>query len=78
MPRRNRTVARGPAPPMAFTLPVRSPRHPKDAAHIGDGGLPAALTQRPPDADPLVKPAGPAWDSAGAGQLPTSVPAPDR
>ena len=79
MPGRNGAVARGPAPPMARTLSVRSPRRrPKDAAHVSDGGFAAALTQRLPDADPLVEPAGPAWDSVGAGQLPAPVPAPDR
>ena len=78
MPGRNGAVARGPTPPMARTLAVRSPRHPKDAAHISDCGIPAALTQRPSGVDPLVEPAGPGWDSAGSGQLPAPVPAPDR
>ena len=78
MPRWNGAVARGPDPPMACALPVRSPRCSEDAAHINDGGIPAALTQRPPDADLLVEPTGPAWDSASAGPVPTPVPAPDR
>lgn len=78
MPERNGAVARGLAPPMARTLPVRFPRHPTDAVHVSDGGIPAALTRHAPDADPLVEPAGPARDSAGAGQLPAPVPAPDR
>ena len=76
---RNGTVARGPAPPMARTLPVQSHRRRlEDAVHLSDGGIPAALTERPPDADPLVEPAGPAWDSAGAGQLPAPVPESER
>ena len=78
MPGRNGAVARGPAPPMAPTLPLRSRRRPTDAAHVSDGGIPAALTQRPPDADSLVEPAAPAWNSAGAGRLPAPVPAPER
>ena len=80
MPGRNGAVARGPDPPMARTLPVRSPRPPTDPAHVSDGGIPAALTQRPPDADPIpmVELAGPAWDKACAGQLPPPIPAPDR
>lgn len=77
MPGRNGAVARGPAPPIARTLPVRSPRCPEDAAHISDHGIPATLTRLPPDADPLVEQAGPAWDSAGAEQLPAPVLAPD-
>ena len=78
MPKRNGAGTHGPAPPMARTLPVRSHRRTEDAAHVGDGWIPAALTQRPPDADPLVEPTGAAWDSAGAGQLPAPVPAPER
>lgn len=46
------------APAALRALPVRSPRRrPEDAAHVSDGGIPAALTQRP---DPLIEPAGPA------------------
>lgn len=78
MPGRNAAVTRGLASPMAHRLPVGSPRRPEDAAHLSDGGIPAALTQRHPDADPLVEPAGPAGDSAGAGQPPAPIPAPDR
>ena len=78
MPRRNGAVARGSAPPTARTLRVRAPRHPEDAAHVSDGGIPAALTQRRPDLEPLVEPAGPARDSTGASQLPAPVLAPDR
>ena len=64
---------------MARTLPARSPRRRvEDAARVSAGGLPAAPAERPPDAHPLVEPAGPAWDSAGAGQLPAPVPAPER
>ena len=78
MPGRNGAVARGPAPPIARTLPALSPRSSEDAAHLSDGGIPPALTQRPPDADPPIEPASPAWDSAGIGQLPAPVPAPER
>lgn len=79
MPGRKGAAAHGPATPMARTLRVRSLRRgPPDAVHVSDGGIPAALTERPPDADPLIDPAGPAWDSAGAGQLPAPVPAPER
>ena len=79
MPGREGTVVRGPTPPMASTLPARSPRRRlEDAARVSDGGLPAALTELPPDAHPLVEPAGPAWDSAGAGPPPAPVPAPER
>ena len=66
------------APVALGALPVRSPRRrPEDAAHLGDGGIPAALTRLPPHADPPVEAAGPGWDSAGAGQRPAPVPAPD-
>lgn len=75
MPGRNGAVARSPALSMARTLPVRSPRRPDNAAYVSDGRIPTALTQYPPDADPVVESA---WDSARAGQLPTPVPAPDR
>ena len=78
MPGRNGAVPRGPALPMARTLPVRSSRHPEDATHVSDWRIPAALTQRPPDTDPLVEPAGPAWDSAGVGQVPAPIPPPER
>ena len=79
MPGLKGAVARGPAAPMARPLPVRSPRRRLEvAARVSDGGIFAALTERPPDADPLVEPAWPVWDSAGAGQLPTPVPAPER
>lgn len=78
MPGRNGAVARGPAPPIARTLPLRSRQHPEDAAHVSDRAILAALTQRPLGADPLVERAGPAWDSAGAGQLPAPVLTPDR
>ena len=78
MPGRNGAIARSPSFPMACTLPVRSLRRPEDAAQVSDDGIPATLTQRPPDADPLVEPAGPGWDSAGSGQLPARVPTPDR
>ncbi|MDE0394864.1 MAG: hypothetical protein OYK82_08820 [Gammaproteobacteria bacterium] len=79
MPGRKRAVARGPATPMARTLPVRSRRRRlEDAAHVTDGGIFAALTERPLDADPLVEPAGPAWYSVGAGQMAAPVPAPER
>ena len=78
MPGGNGAVIRSPTPPMAHPLPVRSPRRPGDAAHVGDDGIPAALTERPLDTDPLVEPAGPAWDSAGARQLPAPAPVPDR
>ena len=80
MSERNGAAARRPAPPMARPLPVRSPRRrAQDPAHVSGGGIPAALTRRPPDADPLVDPAGgPAWKSAGAGQRPAPVAAPER
>ena len=79
MPGRKGAVARHPATPMARTLPVRSRRRRlEDAAHLSDGGIFVALTERPPDADSLVEPAGPAWYSAGAGQLAAPVPAPER
>ena len=78
MPDRNGAVVRGPAPPMARTRPVRSLRSSEDAADLGDGGNPAVLTQHPPDAVPLVEPAGFTWDSAGPGQVPAPVPTPDR
>lgn len=79
MPKPKGAVARGPATPMARTLPVRSRRRRlEDATHVSDGGIFAALTGRPPDAPPLAKSAGPAWDSAGAGQLPAPAPAPER
>ena len=75
---RNGAAGRSSAhPPIA--PPIRSPWRTEDAAHVADGGIhTAALTERPPDADPLVELVGPAWNSAGAGQLPASVPAPDR
>ena len=79
MPGRKGAVARGRATPMARPLPVRSRRRRlEDAAHVSDGGIFAALTEPPPDADPLVEPAGPAWYSAGAGQLAAPVPAPEK
>lgn len=78
MPGWNGAVNCGPAPPIAHTLPVLSPRSSEDAAHLSDGRVPATLTQRSPDADPPIEPAGPAGDSAGAGQLPAPVRAPDR
>ena len=79
MPKRKDAVCRGPATPLARTLPVRSPRRRLEgAAHVSNGGIFAALTDGPPDADPLVEPAGPAWDNAGAGQLPAPDPAPAR
>ena len=77
MPGRNGAVARGPAPPIARTFPVRSPGCTEDGAQVSDDGIPEALTRRPPDMDPPVELAGPARDSAVAGQ-PTPVPPPDR
>ena len=79
MSERNGAAARRPPPPMARPLPVRSPRRrAQDPAHVSGGGIPAALTRRPPDAAPLDEPAGSAWNSAGAGQRPAPVPAPER
>ena len=79
MPNPKGAVARGPATPMARTLPVRSSRRRlEDTAHVSDGGIFAALTEHPLGADPLVEPAGPAWYSAGAGQLPAPVPESER
>lgn len=75
MPGRNGAVARGPAPPIARTLPVLSPRSSEDAAHLSDSRVPVANTQRTADGDPL---AGPGWESAGSSQPLARVRAQDR